>query len=291
MAVLVLGIALCAGCDGRRTGVAPQSAREALERINANFAALRTPIFCQGLVSFRYRDASETMRNYVAHPTTLAFLAPRCLRFDIKSPLAGSVARVGSSDERYWLWTELGDERKLYLGRWSQVRPDVLRRLPVPPTDLLDALLLRPLPETLAGGLKPILRIDGSDHRLLFFRLDDSKQTAALREFVLDPAEPYLPLQIIDRNPDGGVTMRAALSQYTVVPETTIYTPRRYVIAWPQRDAELRLDVTEARLRSDLPPFCTPPDARSFDGVVEDLDPVAPAASRAREPAASAVRW
>ena len=77
---------------------------------------------------------------------------PRRLRFDIKHTLAGSVARVGSNNERYWLWIE-PEVSTMWWGEWRYV--DQGRgggSLPLRPNQVLDALMMRPLPESCRIG-------------------------------------------------------------------------------------------------------------------------------------------
>ena len=133
------------------------------------------------------------------------------------------------------------------------LRPGDPCRLPLPPDDLLDVLLLRPLPPALMGGLDPLLRKEDGDHRLLFIRLGEDGQPSGMREFRLDPCEPYQPLEIIDRLADGRVQMHAHLSKYRRVGDNGPLTPREYVVYWPLDGAEMRLSVNKARFRPDLP--------------------------------------
>ena len=276
--VTLLGL-LIAGCDGglairpRVKPVPPRDAREAMERINENLEKIDGTLYCPALASFRFRDANGKDRRFIGHKATVIFTAPRCLYFDIKHALGGSVARIGSNNDQYWLWIDTPEQRKLWHGRWVVLEAGGARRMAVPPDQLLDALMMRPLPTWLDGTRRPLLRVDGNDHRLLFIGLDDEGWTYAKRELVLDPKPPYMPLEIIDRQSDGRVVMHAYLKKYRPVKGSGSegpWTARRYVVYWELDQAEMRLDLSAVRYRSKDLPFCVFPEA--WEGEIESLD-------------------
>lgn len=258
-----------AGCPPQREHVAPRDEWEALARVNDNLGQIDRPLQCKALVSFRFRDADGRDRRFLGHEAALVFAPERYLRFDIRS-LTGVVAQFGSDGERYWLWIE-PETHKLWWGHWDRLDAGPRKHMVIPPSDLLDALMLRPLPMALAGGLRPMLRRVGDDCRLLFVRLDAEGQPAGVREVRLDPYEPYQPLEIVDRLSDGRVQMHAELGNYRRVGRDGPYTPRRYVVRWPLDEAEVRLDILRARFRPDLPLdiFAFPAE---WEGAVEPLD-------------------
>ncbi len=89
---------LAFGCNGRGIEPRPPSdAREAVQRINNNLAKIEGALFCKALASFRFRDASGGDRRFIGQEATVIFEAPRCLYFDIKHALTGSVARIGGN--------------------------------------------------------------------------------------------------------------------------------------------------------------------------------------------------
>lgn len=263
-------VAFIAGCPNG-VGVAPTTRREALLRVNDNLSQISEPLQCKGLVSFKFRDADGRERAFIAHDARLIFEAPQSLRFDVKS-LTGNVAQFGSNDTRYWVWIE-PEVMKMWFGEWGRINEAKLRELPVPPQDLLDALMLRPLPECLDGGLLPVLRKAGDDHRLLFVRLGLDGQPVGLREIRLDPLPPHQPLEVVDRLPDGQITMHAVLRDYRRIGSDGPWTPRRYVVDWPENQAEMRLDILRVvpRPRADLPDdvFDFP---AGWQGEIEQID-------------------
>lgn len=255
-------------------GLAPTSRREALERVNSNLETIREPLQYSAYVSFRFRDDDEKERSFVGHEARLIYQPPQSLLFDVLS-LAGTVARFGSDTDHYWVWIDAPDLRKLWWGKWQRVRLGSDQKLPIPPNELFDALLLRPLPESLEGGQLPLLRVAGDDHRLIFVRLGTGGQPIGMREIRLDPRPPYMPMEIIDRSPEGHVDMHAELSGYQRIGSDGPYTPRRYVVKWPSSDgdlrAEMRLDIITAKFRPPLPAeqFQLP---TPWQGQVEEID-------------------
>jgi hypothetical protein len=274
LSVLLTG---CDGTGGIRTGgikpVPPRDAREAMQRINDNLDGIQGALYCPGVVSFRFRDAEGHDRRFLFMDATVIFEAPRCLYFDIKNALAGTVARIGSNDEDYWLWIDTPETRKLWYGTWDALASGSARRSAVPPNQLLDALMMRSLADRMPGTSRPLLQIDGNLHRLVFLGLDDSGWPYAKREFVLDPKPPYMPLEVIDRLPDGRVVMHAYLKGYKPIKGSGSdgpYTPRNYVVYWELDQAEMRLDFSDVRPRTKDVPFCEFPEA--WEGETESLD-------------------
>lgn len=231
----------------------PENHFVALERVNDNLRRVDQPLSCRAVVSFRFRDDGGKKHSFIGHDARLIYSTPDSLYFDVRAALSGSVARFGSNEERYWLWLDVPDVRKLWWGTWADADADVGRRLPVPPNELLDALMLRPLPLSLSGGPAPLLRIVDDDHRLMFYRPASGGRPRGMREIRLDPRPPHLPLEIIDRLADGREAMHAQLSKYKPVGPDGPMMPRHYVVRWPENDAEMRLDIRDAKFRSDLP--------------------------------------
>lgn len=249
--ILIGLLTLLTGCP-RRAGPPPLSRQEALARVNDNLSAMRAPLQCGALVSFSFRDAEGKMHRFFGHEARLIFKKPQSLLFDVRS-LAGTVAQFGSDNQRYWLWIDVSDLRKLWWGDWRRVSAEGEKKLPVPPNELLDALMLRPLPDALEGGQLPVLRIEPGDYRLVFTRLGAGRQPIGSREIRLDPSPPYQPVEVVDRLPDGAVVMHAKLMDYKRVGPDGPFTPRRYVVDWPRNDAEMRLDILTCTFRPELP--------------------------------------
>lgn len=230
--------------------VPPASRREAIDRVNDNLGRIKDPAQYNGFLSFSFKDENGKMHRIISQEAVLIYKPPRMLIADVRSPV-GTVAQIGSNDDRFWLWID-PELKTLWWGSWKNAGLERSRKLPVPPNELLDALLLRPLPETLEGGLLPVLRTVGDDHRLIYTRLGRDRQPSGYREVVLSPKPPYQPVEIVDRLADGAIVMRARLSGYREFGDSGALTPRNYAVEWPGRGAELRLDVIRARSRDDL---------------------------------------
>jgi hypothetical protein len=286
LSAFITELLLLTGCPpgGPAGPISPapfESRRAALEHVNDNLAQLRQPLVCRALVSFTFRDQAGKQHAFNLHEARLTFQTPQDLLFDVRS-LAGTVAQFGSNAQRYWLWLDVPDLEKLWWGDWGQISAATERRLPIPPNELLDALLLRPLPESLEGGQLPIAARDDV-YRLLFVRLGAGGQPVGYREVLFAPSPPYMPTDILDRTPDGQLVMHAELRDYRRVDEEGPLTPRRYIVQWPAR-AELRLDITSASMRDELPEgvFEFPV---GWQGEVEAIDaPVPVRVPRAQPP-------
>lgn len=251
--VVLLSLSLLTGCpNGARTvGLAPRTVDEAVARVNANFAGYRETLSCNGLVTFSFREADGTQRTFSLNEARLFYRQPQSVRFSVQT-LQGETAQVGSNDERYWVWVDT-EPRRMWWGTWERVSEIDPNALPIPPGDLLDAMLLRPLPETLQGGLDPMLRVEENDHRLIYVRLDGDGRVAGYRELRLQPAPPYLPVEIVDRSRDGVVLMRAALDRYEPVDGGPLLA-RRYEVEWPGSQSRFELELLGAKFRENLEP-------------------------------------
>ncbi len=263
--LIVVAVAGCVG--GCCIGTPPRDVAHALARVNDNLRQIDQPLYASGLTSFKLRDAEQRTRRIIAQEARMLYQNPRCLLFDVKS-LAGTVAQFGSNDTEYWLWIE-PEVRKLWLGSWEPIDSGGGSALAIPPNDLVDALLLRPIPEVDANGEPPLLERRGLHHWLVYMR-SDGEGTRSIR---LDRCEPYQPREIVDRLTDGRIVMRAVLKSYRRVAGEGPFTPRHYEMYWPLDEAELRLDVHRAKFRPDLPAevFDTP---TRWSGEVECLDDV-----------------
>lgn len=270
---LLATLAFLPGCPpaNRAIGVPPRSVDEAVDRVNLNLAKVTQPLYCKpASVSFSFRDADGRKRSFIGHPCTIIFQPARDLYFDIKSPLAGGIARLGSNQERYWFYVDLPDVQKLWFGAWNALGSGPPRRLPIPPGDLLDAMMLRPLPRSLVGGLRPMLRILGDDQRLLYVRLNDLGEPVGVREVKLDPRPPYQPIELLDFSRDGELLMRAKLSNYKPVEGGGPLTPRNYKVEWPPTGTTMDLSIDRVRFEADLPAFNEFPEG--WEHEREDLD-------------------
>jgi hypothetical protein len=271
-------LALClTACVARPQFLAPASARAALDHINANLARLDRPVYgSPAIASFSFRDGNGRQQRFIGHPAVILFAAPSCLRFDVRHALGGKVAELGADDTRYWLFVDVdADNRKLWWGTWDALELGLARDLAVPPDALLEALLLRPLPDRPRGGTRPLLYEGaGSERILAFLQPDPLGWPHVAREVVLRRQTDYLPAAITDYDATGAVVMQAEYGDYRPIEGTGPNgprTPHRYVVRWPGR-AEMRVDLQRVRFRDTAVPCDFPAE---WQGDSECLDLVA----------------
>lgn len=233
----------------------PPGSREiALQRVNDNLSRIateRVPLYGQGLVSFRFRDDEGRVHRIPPTEARLIFYPERSLLFDVRHGLAATVAQFGSNDVRYWLWIA-HDVQRLWYGDWAQANAPTTRRLVIPPNELLDALMLHPLPARLGDGPPPVLMVRGWTHILGYSRRGANGEILGRREVRVDPCPPHQPVEVTDYLADGRVAMHVRLRGWWRVGADGPYTARSYVVTWPLDDAELRLDIHSAKFRPDL---------------------------------------
>ncbi len=275
IAISLLGLLALSGCQCPDR-VPPRTAREAMERINANVDKVRAAVYAPARVSARFNDENGRERRFLAQPATLIFDPPRCLMFEIRNELAGPVARVGSNEEEYWVWVDSGDLRKLWYGSWDAYQRGAAKQTILDPDGLLDVLMMRPLPESGPSGERPILRPKGNTHELVFYATDRERWPYEERVYLLDACPPYQPKEIVQNLPDGSEYMHAYLTGYGKIEDDqdAAYIPRNLVVYWKQLGSELRLDFSSVKYRTKSTPFCDFPER--WDGEVEALDLGAP---------------
>lgn len=277
--------ALVTGCDHAGKTVEfevrpSHEAREAVARVNSNLSRIDRALDCRGIVSLTFNDTNGRTHRFIANPTVIIVEQPRCLYFDVKS-IAGSIGRMGSNDDAYWMWVTAGDTRKMWWGTWAALDQGRARRVAVNPRQLLDAWLIGPIPEKMPDGTKPLLVESTGERRLIFPVLDKDGYPSLRREIFLDLNPPHMPVRIVDRRADGEVYMDARLSNYVRLdsdPSAGPYTAREYKVVWPLGGAKMDLSLDRVRYRTKEEPFCEfdPAAPGAFDGDVETLDESAP---------------
>lgn len=256
----------------------PRSRDDALLRINQNLAQIDEVLDYKGLVSFRFRDAEDRVQRIPPTDARVFFHPDRELQFNVRHGLAGTVAQFGSNAARYWLWIDYEETRRLWHGAWARIAAGYASTLAIPPNELLDALMLRPL-ATVPDHCTPArLEKRGLHYWLVYDRLASNGEVVGTRAIRLKNLEPCQPCEVIDRLADGRVVLRAKLSHYRRVGPDGPYTARAYVVTWPLDDAQLRFDVHAAKFRPDLTELRE--DLFEFpagwQGEVEGLDTASP---------------
>lgn len=249
-------------------GPAPRTAAEALDRIDANLSKIDGPLYAKALASVRFRDQTGQTRRMIGQPAVLLFQVPQCMLFEVRGTLGGVFANIGSNDQRYWLWIDTPEQKKLWWGTWGALAQGKARTVAMPPDKLLDALMLRPLANVPRSSAQ--LKVTPFEVSLRY-PLAISARSGVMREMKLDRCPPYMPLEITDRDGAGAVVMNATLGGYATLQRTDGPSlPRRYVMEWPADDAELRLDIESLRYRTQDTPFCDFPDGWQADSEVLD---------------------
>lgn len=267
-------LAVLTGCTPPNAHLAPQTAREAVRQINADWADIADPIYAKAwLARFELYDGDGRHHRFIG-AARVFYQPPRCLWFNIEHSMGGTAANIGSNDERYWVRMEIED-RRLWWGTWVALEAGASTPLIVPPGQLLDALMLSPLPAALPDGLPPLLQSDGWRRELLYQRTDADGWPYVARRIVLTPAEKYRPRRIIDYDAAGEVLMEADLWAYAPLGEAGDgpLTPRRYAVRW--RDGtEMHLEIERVAQRGGIDPPCDFPS--NWTGVSECLDQLPP---------------
>ncbi|MCA9243094.1 MAG: hypothetical protein KDA32_04000 [Phycisphaerales bacterium] len=272
-----------AGCQSttpRARFQAPADARAAVARVNGNLRKIDGPIQARdAIATFRYSNSTGQRIGFVAYPAAIQFQPPQTLIFEIRSPLGPPIAEVGSNDTEYWVWTDVPDLRKLWIGTWSAQRGGRAKTLPLPPDQLLDALLLREMPVQVEGGIPPVLVEEsggvmggGPRKRLVYQAMDPRGWPYVAREARLSPKSPYLPEELIEYDRNGEVVMRAQFSGYAPLDGASgdpAWICRSLVVEWPRDKAELRLDLGTVKLRKREVIAETP---QRWGGEIEPLD-------------------
>lgn len=253
-------------------------ARAAVARVNGNLRKINGPIQARDAVAtFRYSNAAGQRIGFIAYPTAIRFQPPQSLLFEVRSPLGPPIAEVGSNDSEYWVWIDAPDLRKLWIGTWSAQRGGRAKTLPLPPDQLLDAMLLREMPVQVEDGVPPFLVEESGGFgaprkRLIYQALDQRGWPYVAREARLSAQPPYLPEELIEYGADGAVIMRARYSGYAPL-EGAVGDPpwicRSLVVEWPRDQAELRLDLGAVKVRQREVIAETP---QTWRGEIEPLD-------------------
>ncbi len=249
----------------------PRDSQETLARLNRNIDRIEGAVTAPATVSVSFRDNQGKARSINGYDATLIFDRPRCLYLNIKHPLAGSIARLGSNDERYWLTVDFEDNHNLVWGTWAALESGQARPLAVPPDRLLQTLLFQPIDDRLPGGMPPQLVEEYGQKVLLFQRRNPSGWVYVARRMRLSNQAPFLPVEINDYLSDGTVVMTARLSDHQPISGTTdTWTARSFRIQWPVEEASMTLRLQDVRYREKDYPFCTFPE--DWSGSVERLD-------------------
>lgn len=266
---------------------------EAIRQVNANNARLghppggikASPVDATG----QLRESRESSPRSFSLAGTLVFRKPKDLVLQLREGLGGSpVMQAGSNQHEYWLWVK-PEINTLWWGLHTRDEAPVQEReedaatqpaasgpspdtrpasgntpspatprdeMPIRPDHLIEVLGLSELPTDTTGPDGPVYRPEETRNVLIFLAYDADGQAYIQKEYYLDRAPPYLVREILFREADGRIQMRAALTEHAVVPTTNAYAPHRIRIDWPAADSWLELRLR--RLMTPPEPFPAP---------------------------------
>jgi hypothetical protein len=163
-------------------------------------------------VSAIIRDAQGGLIPFLGDGI-LRYAKPRNLYFAI-SDGSVDIMRIGSSDERYWLWIKEGGKDLLWWGRWEDVDHVRADDLPIRPDWLISCLGVEGFSK---GPDGPIPFVDVKRSRMLFGGNEPKSGYRYLaREVVLDHRSG-MPVTVEFYDPEGQGIFRGTLSDFREV--------------------------------------------------------------------------
>lgn len=236
--------------------------REAVAFVNANIAAVGGTLRASGSVDGYFTQPEGGRRSY--HLDGILFhLAPRCVRFDLKS-FGDTQLLFGSNKDLYWVFNKQQDE---YVCGRHGVPEDLPLDLPARPDQLVDALGLTLIPvdelgRSTAPRTRITQRVDHEAQQLLFLVHDEAGRVLIEKEFWIDRFPPYLIRKVVVRDGDGAVEMESTLSEYKMLGSEGPMLAHHMVADWPKLKAQMRYDIrtwsTAYQLGPDAIQFATP---------------------------------
>jgi len=255
MGLVVLGLGvLLGGCPKPQPIVTPPPLRalpEAIAAVNNNIRSLSRALYCNPInVTAEFSDKGGRRRR-MDLTGKLLFLPPRCFYLDLAQGLAGSVMRLGSNDEKFWVWVK-PEENRLWWGRWSDVADSDAEDVLLRPDVLLAAMGLAPLPGPESGLLGPVRQVTDEYDKLLYLRGPDQRLWVE-REYWLDLWPPHQVRRVVFRGWDGQAYMVATLEDYKQIGGTRMYLARSVRIEWPKRGDWLAMRLSRVRFKDVSP--------------------------------------
>lgn len=253
-----VGLGIAHGCVAP-TPIAPLDPiprAQAVALVNHNIAAIAGTLRATGSVDGYFTTESGRRRAFHLDGT-LMYLAPKNLRFDIKS-LAGTEVLFGTNDRQYWYYTRQ-DGGAYFCFCHADADAWIAAGIPVEPAQIIDALGLTPIPAV--GRDVPAQRVVDAHQQLFFIRRTDTG-AAIEKEYWLDRFAPRLVRRVIGRDVDGGITMDSRIRDYRPLTPDGPLVPYRFDATWPVSGAGLTFQVARWYLHPDITPTSpqfTPP--------------------------------
>lgn len=264
-ATLILAVASIMGCQ--RPQPTPPSqhetvpAEEAIRLVNTNAAKISGTLRASGTVDGSAIDANGRSRSFHLDGV-LFYLAPRNLRFDLKS-LGERQLLLGSNDEGYWFFSA---EDKQYRCGPDVEDLDLPSEIPVTPDQLIEALGLGGIP-TFYDSIGPFQRIDGDFQQLIFIAALGLEAGNVQKEYWLDRSTPRLIRKVLFRGPDGDIQMNSNLDDYKTGAAEGLLLPHSMTAEWPVEGTILRFRISQWSLHPQIgpdgPQFATPAECET----------------------------
>ena len=239
--LLVLAMAI-GGCPPRDRVVRydPIPLAVAVNMVNSNLERIDGALRAVGPVDGSFTLEDGRRRSYHLDGT-LFCLAPYSIRFDLKK-LGARQLLYGSNREGFWVYSKQDDA---YVCGRQGVEEDLPPGLPVRPSQIIDALGLRPIPTPWATGesVRIVQRVVDDYQQVLFLIHDETGRLVLEKEYWLARFDARLMRRVIFRNGDGVVEMQSDLDEYAPLGPDGPMLPHVVAVRWPGIGAEMRFRV------------------------------------------------
>ncbi len=245
--------AFLAGCHPRPEAfpLDPVPMREAVRIVNQNIAKVTGTLKASGFVDGYFTLPDGRSRSYHLDGT-LFYLAPRHLRFDLKS-FGDRKFLFGSNREHFWYYDKEADG---YDCARHGRNDELTSQIPIPPDQLIDALgltLIRTESAT-SNQTQRVQRVVDDYQQILFLVGDEQDNLAVRKEYWLDRYRPRLVRCVVFRDADGVVEMESKLDDYKPLTAGGPWLPHTMTASWPRTDARMRFRVTKWRQAQGVGP-------------------------------------
>lgn len=229
---------------------------EAVRIVNANAALISGTLRAVGSVDGQFTNANGSRRSFHLDGV-LFYLAPRNLRFDLKS-LGERQLLLGSNAQGYWFYSA---EDKRYRCGANLADLDLPDEIPVTPDQMIEALGLGGIPKS-SDGVGPVQRIEEEFQQLVFITTSGRGEPVLEKEYWLDRASPRLIRRVLFRDAEGSIQMDSRLDDYQLLGASGPRLPQSMSAIWPENGSTLRFRINQwslfPQIRPDSPQFATP---------------------------------
>lgn len=252
-----------AGCHPRPQAfpLNPIPIHEAARIVNENSASVTGTLRASGHVDGHFTLPDGRSRSYHLDGT-LFYLAPRYVRFDLKS-FGDRMFLFGSNREYFWYYDKEADTYVCRRHGGNDERPS---EIPIAPHQLVDALGFTPISVEPSNRTMLIQRVVDDYQQILFMVRDEQKNITLRKEYWLDRYLPRLVRRVVFRDLDGVVEMESELDDYKPLIPGGPWLPHTMTASWPKADASMRLRVRKWRHVESVGPesvqFAAPNECR-----------------------------